>query len=884
MTLLAGFVARLRALFHPTATDNALNDEIRFHLELETEKNLRLGMSPAAARRLAVAHFGGVQRVREEHRDVRRLQWIEDFAGDVRFALRTLRRTPALATAAIVTLTLGIGANVAIFSAVNAVVLRPLPFPAQDRLMVITEENPEKHWHLQTAAPANLLDWRAGVSDFEDVTGYVDGLGRSTLTGRGEPQLLNASYVMGNFFSTLGARAALGRVLTFDDTWRGGSRVIVLSDRGWREHFAADPSIVGKSATIDGATFEIVGVMPPSFAYPRDEVDCWESIGWDKTKTGDVSFRRAHYMRAVARLKAGATQAHAGAQLQAVVDRLKREYPATNKFMGAAMMPLHDYLIGDTRLPLFILLTSVGFLLLIACANVGNLLLVQAAGREREAALRLALGAGRARLIRQALTESLVLSIVGGACGLALGWAATRALVYLQPRDMLRVRDFGVDSSVLVYVVAITVLSALIFGIAPALWTRHRNPSDSLKEGGRGAAHGRGVRRWGDILVVSEVALALLMTVGAGLLVRSFLQVRRVDAGFDPRGLLSASVELNARYDTSTKVTAFINAFEERVRAIPGVTAAALESNTPFNGTGYTSDFIAYGRPEGGYGTEIGNRSVTPNYFATMKVPVLRGRTFGPEDRAGSTPVLVINEALADSYFKGQDPIGQRIALDKVPTPKSTWYTIVGVVGSEHTDALDVAPRIEVFHAESQEPREFMVVLLRTNGDPAALTPALRGVLRDLDPTLALAEVAPVERLRDQSLARARFLTTLLFAFAVIGLLLAVVGVYGVLAHVSRNRTREMGIRIALGAQAGQVRWLVVRQGVRLTVIGLVVGGVVALFATRAMTKLLFNVAPNDPLTMVGVALLLAATSICAAWIPALKASRADPSVALRAD
>ena len=884
MTLLAGFVARLRALFHPTATDNALNDEIRFHLELETEKNLRLGMSPADARRLAVAHFGGVQRVREEHRDVRRLQWIEDFAGDVRFALRTLRRTPALATAAIVTLTLGIGANVAIFSAVNAVVLRPLPFPAQDRLMVITEENPEKHWHLQTAAPANLLDWRAGVSDFEDVTGYVDGLGRSTLTGRGEPQLLNASYVMGNFFSTLGARAALGRALTFDDTWRGGSRVIVLSDRGWREHFAADPSIVGKSATIDGATFEIVGVMPPSFAYPRDEVDCWQSIGWDKAKTGNVSFRRAHYMRAVARLKAGATQAHANAQLQAVVERLKREYPETNKFMGAAMMPLHDYLIGDTRLPLFILLTSVGFLLLIACANVGNLLLVQAAGREREAALRLALGAGRARLIRQALTESLVLSIVGGACGLALGWAATRALVYLQPRDMLRVRDFGVDSSVLVYVVAITVLSALIFGIAPALWTRHRNPSDSLKEGGRGGAHGRGVRRWGDILVVSEVALALLMTVGAGLLVRSFLQVRRVDAGFDPRGLLSASVELNARYDTSTKVTAFINAFEERVRAIPGVTAAALESNTPFNGTGYTSDFIAYGRPEGGYGTEIGNRSVTPNYFATMKVPVLRGRTFGPEDRAGSTPVLVINEALADSYFKGQDPIGQRIALDKVPTPKSTWYTIVGVVGSEHTDALDVAPRIEVFHAESQEPREFMVVLLRTNGDPAALTPALRGVLRDLDPTLALAEVAPVERLRDQSLARARFLTTLLFAFAVIGLLLAIVGVYGVLAHVSRNRTREMGIRIALGAQAGQVRWLVVRQGVRLTVIGLVVGGVVALFATRAMTKLLFNVAPNDPLTMVGVALILAATSTCAAWIPALKASRADPSLALRAD
>ncbi len=884
MALLTGLRARLRALLHPTAADRELTDEIRFHIELETEKNLRLGMSADDARRVAIAHFGGVQRVREEHRDVRRLQWIDELAGDVRFALRTLRRTPALAGAAIVTLALGIGANVAIFSAVNAVVLRPLPFPAQDRLMVITEENPEKHWHLNVAAPANLLDWRAGVADFQDVTGYIDGLGRSTLTGRGDPQLLANSYVMGNFFSTLGVRPALGRAFTDEDTWRTDTHVIVLSDRGWREHFGADPSIVGKSFTINGKSFEVVGVMPSKFAYPRDEVDGWQSIEWDKTKTGEVSFRRAHYMRAVARLKPGATQQHADAQLQAVVNRLKHDYPATNKVMGAAMMPLHDFLIGDTRLPLLILLTSVAFLLLIACANVGNLLLVQAAGREREAALRMALGAGRARLVRQGITESLVLSSVGGACGLALGWAGTRALVRLQPREMLRVHDFGVDRSVLLYLVAITVISALIFGIAPALWTRHRNPADSLKEGGRGAAQGGRAKRWGDLLVVSEVALALLMTVGAGLLVRSFLQIRRVDAGFDPRGVLAAAVELNARYDTSTKVDAFMNALEARARVIPGVTAAALASNVPFRGTSYTTDFIAYGRPEGGYGTEIGNRTVTASYFATMKVPVLRGRTFGPEDRAGSTPVLVINEALASSYFKGEDPVGQRITFGKVPTPKSTWYTIIGVVGNEHVDALDVAPRIEAFHAELQEPSSYMVVLLRTNGDPAGLTTGLRGVVRELDPALTLLDVTTMERLRGESLARSRFLTTLLLAFAAIGLLLSVVGVYGVLAHVSRNRTREMGIRIALGAQAAQVRWLVVRQGLGLTAVGLIVGGGVALFATRAMTKLLFNVAPNDPLTLVGVALLLAATSICAAWIPALKASHADPSVALRAD
>jgi putative ABC transport system permease protein len=374
------------------------------------------------------------------------------------------------------------------------------------------------------------------------------------------------------------------------------------------------------------------------------------------------------------------------------------------------------------------------------------------------------------------------------------------------------------------------------------------------------------------------------MTVGAGLLVRSFFQVRRVDAGFDPRGVLATSVELNAKYDTSTKVDAFMSALEARARAIPGVTAAALASNIPFKGTSYTTDFIAYGRPEGGYGTEIGNRTVTPSYFATMKVPVLRGRTFGPEDREGSTPVLVINEALANSYFKGQNAVGQRITFGKVATPKSTWYTIIGVVGNEHVDALDIAPRIEAFHAELQEPSSYMVVLLRTKGDPAALTPAVRGVLRELDPTLTLLDVSTMERLRGQSLARARFLTTLLLAFAGIGLVLSVVGVYGVLAHVSRNRTREMGIRIALGAQAGQVRWLVVRQGLGLTAAGLFVGSGVALFTTRLMTKLLFNVAPNDPGTLLGVAILLAATSVLAAWIPALKASRADPSVALRAD
>ncbi|MGH7622329.1 MAG: ABC transporter permease, partial [Gemmatimonadaceae bacterium] len=405
--------------------------------------------------------------------------WLESFLQDTRYALRQLRRNPGFTAVAVITLALGIGANVAIFSAVNAVVLQPLPFPAQNRLMMITEENPEKHWHLQTTAAANLLDWRAGVSDFADVTGHVDGLGRTTLIERGEPQVLMGSYVMGNFFSTLGARAALGRTFTFDETWATGTHRVVLSDKGWRQFFGADTAIVGKSVTIGGQNVQVIGVMPPGFDYPQEGVDSWQPIEWDKTKTGDTGFRRAHYMRAVARLKPGVTEAQANAQLQAVVARLKTEYPATNKYMGALMMPLHDYLVGDTRLPLLVLLTSVAFLLLIACANVGNLLLVQAAGREREVSLRLALGAGRGRLVRQALTESLVLSVLGGVCGLGAGWAGTRLLVRLQPANMLRVHDFGVDGSVLAYVIAITLGSALMFGTAPALCTRRRSPADS---------------------------------------------------------------------------------------------------------------------------------------------------------------------------------------------------------------------------------------------------------------------------------------------------------------------------------------------------------------------------------------------------------------------
>jgi putative ABC transport system permease protein len=882
MSVFHALRARLRAI-RTSAADRSLSDEIRFHIDLETEKNVKLGMSPDEARRRALAYFGGVERVREEHRDVRPLRWLEDAVADSRFALRALRRTRALGMAAVVTLALGIGANVAIFSAVNAVVLQPLPFPAPDRLAMITEENPEKHWHLQDAAPANVLDWRAGVPAFQDVTAYAAFLATTTLTGHGDPQPMQVVYVMGNFFSVMGARPELGRAFTDDETWRPAA-VAVLSDHTWRSRFGGDSSIIGKSLTLDGRDYQVVGVMPPTFGFPFEGIDAWQSIAWNPQARGQEPFRRAHWVRPVARLKPGVSFETADAQLQSVVSRLKQQYPATNKYMGALILPLQSYLVGDTRLPLLLLLTSVAFLLLIACANVGNLLLVQAAGREREAALRLALGAGRGRLVRQALAESLVLSFVGGAAGLLVGWSGTRALVRLQPAGMLRVHDFGIDAAVLGYVLAITVVSGLLFGVAPALWMRRRDPAASLKDGGRGAGQGIRAKRWGEALVVGEVALALLMTTGAGLIVRSFLQIRDVNPGFDSNGVLTAQVSLNRSYDTVTKVQAFMSQLEARGGAIPGVTNAAIATSIPFMGPAYTSDFIAYGRAASDYGTEIGHRTVSASYFKTMKVPLLSGRMFDETDRVGSAPVVMINEALAKSYFRGQNPVGQRIALDKVPTDKSTWYTIIGVVGSEHVDALDVQPRIEVFNAASQEPPSYAYVVLRTDGNPANLVASLRAVVHDLDPSLALVDAKPMDDLRAASLAKIRFLTTMLLDFAIVGLVLALVGVYGVLAHVSRNRTREMGIRVALGAQPTQVRWLVVRHGLALAASGLALGLVIAVFATRLMSKLLFNVAPNDPLTLIGVSLLLAVTSLVAASLPARRAARVDPAIALRAD
>jgi putative ABC transport system permease protein len=887
MGAIKGVIVRLRALLRPRATDHDLDEEIRFHIELETEKNVRLGFTPQEARRRALVSFGGVQRTREAHRDVRGARWVGEAVGDARYALRTLVKSPALAIAAILTLALGIGANTAIFSAVNAVILRPLPFTDPGRLVMLWEENPDKGWHEGAVAPANALDWREQVAAFEDVAMYNGSNGRVTLagSGAGEPVVAVGARVTGNFFSVLGVRAQLGRMLRDEETWGGDQRVVIISDHLWRERFSADSGIVGRTIQIEGADFQVVGVAPPSFAFPDESVDLWLPTRWSMADRSQVWFRRAHWPRAVARLRPGVSLERANAELQTVVRRLQQQYPETNTHMGAGMTPLHEFLIGDTRLPLLVLLSAVSLLLLIACANVGNLLLVQAAGREREAALRLALGAGRGRLVRQALAESLLLSALGGAAGLALGWWGTRILAALQPAGMLPVHDVSVSWNVLGYVLLITTVSGLLFGIAPAMWGARRAPAEVLQEGGRGGSEGRRIRRWGDALVVAEVALALLLTVGAGLLVRSFAELRNVDPGFDANGTLTASISLpGIRYDTDEKITSFFDRLLERARTIPGVTDAAAVSQLPLTGTSWTSDFAIAGRGADDYGTEVAHREIMPNYFRTMRVPLVAGRTFTAEDRGDAPRVVIINDVLAKRSFRGQNPIGQKLTFDKIPDSTSIWRTIVGVVGSEHQVEMSAEPRMEIFAPLAQDPRDVMTVVLRTDGDPASLGPVLRSVVKEMDPALAVSSMRTMAAVRAESLARQRFLTTLLTVFASIGVLLALIGVYGVMAQVARRRTRELGIRMALGASAPRIERMVVGHALRLVALAVVAGTGVALIATRALSALLFHVAPVDPITFVAVPLLLGVTAAMATWLPARQAGRADPAMVLRGE
>jgi predicted permease len=884
MDALRGLMARLRAVLRGRRADHDLHEEIRSHIEMETAKNVAAGKSPDEAHRLALAVFGGRDAALESHRDVRGGRWLADLARDSRFAVRTLRHNPVLTAAAIATLALGIGANTAIFSTLHAVVLRPLPYKDAGRLVMIYETNPERGWTQAEAAPANVMDWREQVGAFEDIAAYQSFNTTTVLSHQGEAQLLRVMTVTGNFFDLLGTPPALGRSFTDEETWDTGERIAIISHELWTTRFGSDTSLIERSIELGGYPVRVIGITPRAFAIPGMEADVWRPTMYNRNSMSQVSFRRAHWLRPIARLESGVTAAEANVALQVVVQRLQREYPVTNTDMGAGLMPLNRFLVGDARQSLLALQVAVGLLLLIACVNVGNLLLVRAADRERESVVRLALGAGRGRLVRQALSESLVLSTLGGLAGVALGWGGTKILSAMQPEGMLPVSGVGVNVNVLAFALLVSLVSGLLFGTGPAVWAGRRAPAEVLKEGGRSGTRTH-LRRWSQALAVAEVAVALLLLAGAGLLVRSWWRVQSVDPGFASEGLLTMSVSLpGGRFDTQEKRDAFYRSALERLRGIPGVVDAATVTRLPMTVSGWSSDFAVAGRDREAFGVQVVHREISPTYHGVLNIPVKRGRAFSDADGPNAPPVLLINEALAQKYFPNEDPVGKRVAFDRYPDSTSYWRTIVGVVGNERQEGLETGPRFEFFAPVVQDENGPRVFVIRSTVSPSTIVAAARTAVKDLDNSVAINRIVPMTEIRDAALARRRFVMTLVLTFAAAGLLLAVVGVYGVMAQLARGRRREIGIRVALGAPLTDIRGMIFRRSFGLAVTGVIIGVAGSLLASEAIRSLLFDVSPSDPLTLALVGALLTGSAVAASMPTAWRASRVNPTETLRAD
>jgi predicted permease len=835
---------------------------------------------------LAGVRFSAVERdwVRRHGADSRSRPF-DGLGRDIRLGVRSLRRSPGFAFAAIAVLAIGIGANSAIFSAVNAFLFRSLPFADADRLVIMFETNPEFGWTHAEAAPANALDWREQVEAFEDIAMYTEFLDETAFVRDGRPELLGVATVSGNFFSVLGVEPALGRAFSWDETWEGNNAVIVLSHTTWENQFAADPDIVGRSIEFGSRTVQVLGVMPPGFAFPSEQTDVWVTPGWQPGFREQAWFRRAHFARPIARLRPGVTLQEANAGLQLSVERLKNDFPDTNRVMGAGFLPVRDYLVMDVKSPLYVLLGAVALLLLLACTNVANLMLVRAGDRTRDVALRIALGAGRSRVARQMLVEGGLLAAAGGTIGLALGWIGIRALSTQQRIGIDGATEMALDSRVILFTALVAVVSALVFGIAPALRTARGDVQDALKEGGRSGGVGRGSLRTAGVLVASQVALTVLLVVGAGLMVRTFFELRSVDPGFSTESVLAVQFTIpEDGYPARDDVLAFQDQFERLLEARAGIERVGLVGQLPLNGRSWSSQMQAEGWPAERVALEIVHRRADPGYFEALEIPLIRGRTFAPADGPDAPLVVVINETLARQYFPGEDPVGKRIAYDRAATAESNWYEIVGIVGDQHQVSPSEPPLAEVFENRRQDWARETWYVMRTSGDAASATGAVRGVLTELDPLIPLANARPLREVWRSSMARWEFLLTLLAVFAISALLLATVGVYGVTSQAARKRTHEIGIRIALGARAVEVLGMILRQGLFVVGVGLVVGVVLSLAATRAIAAFLYGVEPTDPVAIIGVVVLLGGVAAAACLIPARRAASVDPAASLRAD
>src|SRR5438034_4607879 len=888
--------ARLEELGLSPVREAEIVEELSQHLEEEYERALSWGTSEEEARQQVLEQLNTPDLLQRELKHVEqrgeknpielgtagKINVFADLRQDLRYGLRTLAKNPAFTSIAIVALALGIGANSAIFSVVDAVLLRPLPFKKPEQLVTLWENATHLGFPKNTPSPANFLDWQKQASAFTGMAAMVE---RSfNLTGVGEPERLDGRRVSANLFELLGVPAVLGRTFVPDDD-RPGTHVVLLSYSLWQRRFGSDPSVIGRALTLNGESHTVIGIMPrfvqlPGFANRNDQL--WVPIAFPAE---EASQRGNHFLEVIARLKPGITLKQAQAEMDTIAARLAQQYPDYNTRTGAVVTALQEQVVGDIKPALLVLLGAVGFVLLIACANVANLLLARAAARQKEIALRLALGAGRSRLTRQFLTESVLLAVIGGAVGLLLSIAGLRVLKTFIPDTISQAQAVSIDAKVLVFTGLVALVTGIIFGLAPAMQVSHLDINDTLKEGGRDAAGGTRGNRIRALLVIGEIAVSFVLLMGAGLLINSFMHLRNLHPGFRANHLLTMKIPLSeVKYPDKERRSPFYAEVLRRVQALPGVQSAAVAGNLPLTYDGDSMPIGIEGRtdPPPDQRPDVILRVVGPGYFSTMGIPLVRGRDFREQDKADSARVVIVSEKTARHFWPGENPIGKRLK------PGSTnrnipWIEIIGVVKDVRQNDFVSEPKMQMY-MPYQQLNSFApnALVVRTNVEPLSLAGAVRNAIWAVDKDQPVSNLRSMDEIVSEAVARQRFSMLLLGIFAALAMVLAAVGIYGVMSYSIAQRTREIGLRIALGAQKSDVLKMILRQGLRFVAAGLAIGLAASFALTRVMASLLFGISATDPATFVSISLMLIAVALLASYIPAVRAMKIDPMLALR--